>query len=99
MGVRHACIMLPWLFNIFMDIFMREMKTKVEIIGAQLKLNGMDWSVTACVFAGDTVLLAESERELQRVVGQFRRVCSRRKLRVNAGKSKVMVLILGTRTG
>ncbi len=36
-------------------------------------------------------MLAESERELQRVVDQCHSVCSRRKLRVNAGKSKVMV--------
>ncbi len=43
------------------------------------------------VFADDTVLLTESGRELQRVVDQFHSVCSRRKLRVNARKSKVMV--------
>ncbi len=44
------------------------------------------------VFADDTVLLTESERELQRVVDQFDSVCSRRKLRVNARKSKVMMV-------
>ncbi len=38
-----------------------------------------------------TVVLAESERELQRVADQFQRVCRRRKLRVNAEKSKVMI--------
>ncbi len=37
------------------------------------------------------MLLAECERKLQRVVDQSHSVCSRRKLRVNAGKSKVMV--------
>ncbi len=47
--------------------------------------------MAACLFAYDTLLLAESERELQRVVDQFHSVCSRRKLRVNAGKSKGMV--------
>ncbi len=51
----------------------------------------MDWSVTASLFADDTVLLAKSERELQRVVDLFHSVCSRKKLRVNAGKSNVMV--------
>ncbi len=83
--------MSPWLFNIFVDGCMRKMKSKVGIIGARMKLNGVDWSVVACLFVDDTVLLAESERELQRVVDQFHRVCSRRKLRVNSGKSKVMV--------
>ncbi len=54
-------------------------------------MNGMGWLVTACLFADDNVLLAESERQLQRVVYQFHNVCKRRKLRANAGKSKVMV--------
>ncbi len=35
--------------------------------------------------------MAECEMELQRVVDQFYDVCRRRKLRVNLGKSKVMV--------
>ncbi len=67
------------------------MKGKVGKIGAKLKLNGVDWSEFTCLFTNDTVLLAESERELQRVVDQFHSVCTTRKLRVNSGKSKVMV--------
>ncbi len=43
------------------------------------------------MFADDTVLLAESEGMLQGIVDEFDRVCRRRKLKVNAGKSKVMV--------
>ncbi len=62
-----------------------EMNAKVGKVGAGLNLNGVDWSPAACLFVDDTVLLAESERELQRVVDQFHSVCSRRKLRVNAG--------------
>ncbi len=63
---------------------MREMKAKVGKIDARLKLNELDWSVAACLFVDATVLLGESERELQRVVDQFHNVCSRRKLWVNA---------------
>ncbi len=37
------------------------------------------------------MLLAESEGDLQSVVNEFYSVCKRRKLKVNAGKSKVMV--------
>ncbi len=37
------------------------------------------------------MLLAESEGDLQRVVNEFYSVCKRRKLKVNAGKSKVTV--------
>ncbi len=70
---------------------MREVKAKVGKMGTGLKVNRVDWSVTACLFVDDTVLLAESKRELQIVVDQFHNVCSRRKLRVNAEESKVMV--------
>ncbi len=86
--VRQGCVMLPRLFNIFMDGCIREMKAKVGNISARLKLNGVTWSVAACLFAVGTVLLTENEMELQRVVEKFHRVCSRTKLRVNAGKGE-----------
>ncbi len=40
----------------------------------------------------DTVLLAESVGMLQRIVNEFDKVCKRGKLKVNAGKIKVMFL-------
>ena len=42
------------------------------------------------LFAEDTALVADSEDQLCRLVSEFGKVCERRKLRVNAGKSKVM---------
>ncbi len=83
--------MLPWLFNILMGRCMRKIKAKVGKMGTRLKLKGVHWSVAACLFKDDTALQAESERELQRVVDHFNSVCSRRKLKVISGKSKVMV--------
>ncbi len=47
--------------------------------------------VVKCLFADDTVVLAESEGDLKRVVNGFYSVCKKRKLKMNAGKSKVMV--------
>lgn len=38
-GVRQGCAMSLWLFNVFMDGYMREMKTKV---GLRMILNGVD---------------------------------------------------------
>ncbi len=84
-------MMSPWLFNIFMDGCMREMKDKVRNKGAKLRLNGEDWSVATCLFLNDTVLLAESEENLQRVANEFYNVCKGRKLKVNERKGKVMV--------
>ncbi len=45
----------------------------------------------AGLYADDTVLFFESEGMLQRNVDEFDRVCNRRKMKVNADKSKVMV--------
>ncbi len=51
--------------------------------------NGCNWAVVASLFADDTVLLGDSERERQGVVHELHMVCMcvRRKLRVNAWKS------------
>ena len=49
----------------------------------------MEW-VGLCLFVDDTVFV-ESEEELQRVVDEFYSVCTRWKLKVIVGKSKVMV--------
>ncbi len=64
-GVRQGCVMSLWLFNIFMDGCMREMKCKVVKAGAKLRLNGEVWSVVTCPIVDDTMLLAESEGNLQ----------------------------------
>ena len=42
------------------------------------------------LFGDDTALVAYSQQKLCRLVSEFGRVCKRKKLRVNAGKSKVM---------
>ncbi len=75
----------------YIDSYMREMKARVVELGPRLKVRGTEESLVAGLFADDTVLLAENEGTLQRIVGEFDKVCKRRKLRVNAGKSKVMV--------
>ena len=43
-------------------------------------------------YADDLVLYGESEEDLRVLVGRFTEVCRRRRLKVNVGKGKVMVL-------
>ena len=55
-----------------------------------LSVNGGRFEITQLLFADDTALVADSEEKLCRLVSEFGRVCERRKLRVNKGKSNFM---------
>ena len=55
----------------------------------QLSANGGRFEINRPLFADDAALVADTEK-LCRLVSEFGRVCERRKLRVNIGKSKVM---------
>ncbi len=67
------------------------MKVGVRDLGARLNVRGVEQPLGVGLYVDDTVLLAESDGRLQRIVDEFERVCKRRKLKVNASKSKVMV--------
>ncbi len=90
-GLRQRCVMSPWLFNIFMDGVIREIKAKIVNIGIEMRIDNAKWKISTKLFADDTVLLAESEKNLQKLINEISNVCVRRKLKVNVGKSKVMV--------
>ena len=90
-GLRQGCVMSPWLFNVYMDGVVREVN--VWVLGKGLELlsaNGGRFEINQLLFADDTVLVADSEDELCTLVSEFGRICERRKLRVNLGKSNVM---------
>ena len=64
----------------------------VRVLGKRLELLSADGGrseINQLLFAEDTALVADSEK-LCRLVSEFGRICERRKLRVNIGKSKVM---------
>ena len=90
-GLRQSCVMSPWLFNVHMDGVVREVNVWVLGKGLeQLSANGGRFEINQMLFADDTALVADSEEKLCRFVSEFGRVCERRKLRVNVGKSEVM---------
>ncbi len=83
--------MSPWLFNLYMDGVVREVNARGMDRGLKLNdENGIMWVLNQLLFADDTGLWADSESTLEQFVKDFGRVCERRKLRVNVGKSKVM---------
>src|SRR5215469_7672546 len=74
-----------------MDSLAREVKRECTNEGLGLNnINGGGFWRVNVLFADDTVLLGESSESLQRLVNVFNRICVKRKLVVNGGKSKVM---------
>ena len=74
-----------------MDGVVREVS--VRVLGKGLELlsaNGGRFEINQLLFADDTALVTDSEEKLCRLVSKFGRVCERRKLKVNVGRSKVM---------
>ena len=65
---------------------------RLRVLGKGLKLlcaNGGRFEIDQLLFTDDTALVANSDQKCG-LVSEFGRVCRRRKLRVNVGKSKVM---------
>lgn len=75
-----------------MDGVTREMKAKLGKGGCIDECGGEIWWLVTSMFADVTVMFAESEEDMWRVVSVFYGVCKCRQLMVNASKSKVMRL-------
>ncbi len=44
-GLRQGCVMSPWLFNIYIDDAMRDMKGKVGEGGVKIYAEGRKWEL------------------------------------------------------
>ena len=80
--------MFLWLFNVYMYAVMKEMKKD----GSEVSGEGERLEMPGFIYADDFSLCDESEEDVKVRVGCFVEVCRRRGLKVNANKSKVMVL-------
>ena len=76
----------------YMDGVMKEVNMGMGRRGVSFLKDGREWKSPDILYADDLVLCGESKEDLRVMVGRFAEVCSRRGMKVNAGKSKVMVL-------
>ena len=81
-GVRQGCIMCPWFFNMYMGTVMKEVK-----MGMERRRESGDYLPSFM-----QVLYGESKEDLKAIVERFVEVCRTRGLKVNAGKTKGMML-------
>ena len=85
-GVRQGCVLSPVLYSIFINGFAKALKNGgvggVEVGEEKLKL---------LLFADDIVMFAESEEELQEMLGGLEEYCYKWRFEVNTKKSQVMI--------
>ena len=57
--------MSPWLFNVYMDSVVREVKVRLLGKGFELRsANGGKFKINQLLFADDTALVADSDEKL-----------------------------------
>ena len=86
-GVRQGCVMSPWLFNVFMDGIIREVKENLQG-GVQLTTT----NVQMLLFADDVVMVTEKKDDMQRNLDEMNKVMEKWGTKMHWGKTKVMVV-------
>ena len=91
-GVRQGCMTSPWLFNVYMDAVMKEVKVGIARRRGRFQEEGREWRLPGLLYVYHVVLCGESKEDMRAMVVRFTEVYRRRDLKVNTSKSKVMVL-------
>ena len=84
-GVRQGCVLLPDLFSLYSDIILREVEDLHELV-----INGRN--VNNIRYADDTVLIAETEKDLQHILDKFIKENESLGLALNAKKTYSMTV-------
>uniref|UniRef100_A0A8D8RMY9 Craniofacial development protein 2 n=1 Tax=Cacopsylla melanoneura TaxID=428564 RepID=A0A8D8RMY9_9HEMI len=85
-GVRQGCPLSPYLFNLFIETALNEMKSNTRgiTIGRQ--------QIHSIRFADDIALLSESEGDLTLMLNSLDSALNKSKLKINPSKTKSMVI-------
>ena len=59
--MRKGCIIFPWLFNVYMDGVMTEVKIEMGRRGVSFLEDGREWRLLGLLYPDDLVLCGESE--------------------------------------
>ena len=87
-GVRQGCLLSPSFFNIFLE---RIMSNALEEHDGKVSIGGRN--ITNLRFADDKDALAEEEEELEGLVENLYKTCTKYKMEISPEKTKVMTNI------
>ncbi|GFR94843.1 retrovirus-related Pol polyprotein from type-1 retrotransposable element R2 [Elysia marginata] len=91
-GVRQECILSPSLFNLVREYLLQEaISEKSGILIKGININNIQ-------YADDTVILAESEKQLQAMLDRIVDKCKEYGMEINAKKTKTMHIGRDTKT-
>ena len=85
-GVRQGCILSPCLFNLYAGYIMRNAGLKEAQAG--IKIAGRN--INNLRYAGDAILMAESEKELKSLLMKVKVESEKVGLKLNIQKTKIM---------
>ena len=85
-GVRQGCILSLCLFNMYKEYLIREPLEEEKGINT----NGQN--ITNIRYADDTIILAESEQQLQSMIDKLDATCEQYGMTMNAKKTKTMIV-------
>ena len=85
-GVRQGCPLSPYLFNLFIEVAINEVKNKTKGI----TINGNQ--IHSIRFADDIALIADSEGNITQMLNCLDTILNKFKLKINTKKTKAMVV-------
>ena len=88
-GVRQGCPLSPDMFSLYSEIILRDIEGEEGI-----KIGGVN--INNIRYADDTVLIAETEEKLQRLVDIVNASSNRKGLQLNTNKTETMVITKST---
>ena len=85
-GVCQGCILSPCLINLYAEYIMQN--TRLDKAQAGIKIAGRN--INNLRYADDTILTAESEKEINRILVKVKEATEKAGLKLNSQKMKIM---------